>query len=324
MTRRHPVSLAMRAAMEEHQDLTVLATFHPPAVRAEFGPDRMITLPIAENAMVGIATGQALAGQRTMVNIGRAAFLYTAMDPVVNQATKWRYMSGGQFHVPLTIRGLTRGGENLGAQHEHVPHALLSQIPGLVVAVPASPNSAAGLLTTALRHPDPVVILESPQFYTSGWESLPEPEATPSPLPFGTPNAVGDGRDVILVGIGNTVRLAMTAAAALGRRNRFARVIDLRTAAPVDIDRLASEVVRASCAVLVDEAPPACSLMRDIACQLMLLGAVQPDRIRVLDGASCPAPVSPHLQARLSLTADHVLQAALDILPTKKAHKGRV
>lgn len=322
MTRRHPTSVVMRAALAENPELTVLATHHPPAVRAEFGDDRMVTLPIAENAMVGMATGMALAGRRVVVNIGRAAFLYTAMDPLVNQATKWRYMTNGQYQVPLTIRGLTQGGENLGAQHEHVPHALLSQVPGLVVAVPGSPNSAAGLLATALRHPDPVVMLESPRLYGPGWSSLAEPEATPLPLPFGVPNVIGDGRDVSLIGIGNTVRLAMKAAAALGQQRRSARVVDLRTAAPVDVDRLATIVGDTGCAVLVDEAPSACSLMHDLACRLMVLGAVQPDRIRVLGGAGCPAPVSPLLQERLGPTVESVVDAALTVVPTPTIAKG--
>jgi pyruvate/2-oxoglutarate/acetoin dehydrogenase E1 component len=310
MSRKHPASIALRAALMEQPELAWLCTHHSAGNRELFG-DRLIQLPIAENAMIGMATGMALAGRRTLVNVARAAFLFSAMDPVVNEATKWRYLTDGQFAVPLTIRALTRGGENLGAQHEHVPHALFAQIPGLVVAVPGSPNSAAGLLATALRHPDPVLLLESPALFAPGWESLPEPEPNGDPLPFGVPHRVTDGRDVTLIGIGNTVRTVLAAARALADWQRTAQVVDLRTAAPLDHDRLAELAATTSAVVLVDEAPAACSLMRDIAYRLMQSGAVAPDRIRVLSGAACPAPIDPASQLVLSPSVDDVVEAVL-------------
>lgn len=322
MTRKHPASVALLRALEEQPDLAVLCTHHPAAARELFGADRLIQLPIAENAMVGMATGMALAGRRVLVNVARAAFLFSAFDPLVNQATKWRYFTDGQFHVPMAIRALTRGGENLGAQHEHVPHALLAQIPGLVVAVPGSPNAAAGLLAAALRHPDPVVVLESPTLFAPGWETLPESEQSPEPLPFGVANRVTDGRDVTLVGIGNTVRTVLDATTLLARHGRRAQVIDLRTAAPLDVERVAELVSTTRCAVLVDEAPPACSLMDSLAYQLTAAGAVAPDRLRVLSGAACPAPVNPGLQAVLTPSADAVAAAALAVLSPPLLAKG--
>lgn len=324
MARRHPASTALRTALEEQPDLAVLCTHHPAAHRELFGADRMIQLPIAENAMLGMATGMALTGRRVLVNVARAAFLFSAFDQLVNQATKWRYLSDGQFEVPLAIRALTRGGEHLGAQHEHTPHAMLAQIPGLVVAVPGSPNSAAGLLAAALRHPDPVVVLESPALFAPGWESLPEPERGPEPLPFGVPNRVTDGRDVTLIGIGNTVRTVLAAATVLAGHGRVAQVIDLRTAAPLDVDLLAELTAATGGAVLVDEAPPACSLMHSVAHRLVAAGAVAPERLRVLSGADCPAPVNPHLQTALVPDATAVVEAALATIGPRALTKGTV
>jgi pyruvate/2-oxoglutarate/acetoin dehydrogenase E1 component len=249
-TTRHPATDALRDALLTQPDLVMLCTHHSPGNRERFGEDRLVQLPIAENAMLGLATGMALAGRRVLVNVARAAFLFSAMDPVINEATKWRYLSDGQFSVPLAIRALTRGGENLGAQHEHVPHALFAQIPGLVVAVPSSPNSAAGLLAAALRHPDPVLLLESPVLFGPGWRSLPEPEPSPAALPFGVPNRVTDGRDVTLVGIGNTVRTVLDAAGRLAARGRAAQVVDLRTAAPLEHDRIAELVANTGARLL--------------------------------------------------------------------------
>lgn len=316
MSRRHPASTALRDALRDQPDLAILCTNHPAEVVTLFGADRMVQLPIAENAMIGMATGMALVGRRTLVNVGRMAFLYTALDPLVNQASKWRYMTDGQFNVPLVIRGLTRGGENLGAQHEHVPHSLLSQIPGVVVAVPSSPNSAAGLLRSALIHPDPVVLLESPRLYAAGWEQLPEPEPTSAPLPFGVAHRVTEGRDVTLVAIGNTVRTVLAAAKILRTHGRSAQIVDLRTAAPLDLDQLAELMSATSSCVLVDEAPAISSLMHSVAYHLMSSAVIEPNRLRVLSGAPCPMPVSPELQAGLVPSVSAVVSAALDIMAT--------
>lgn len=314
MNRRHPASTALRDVLRDQPDLTVLCTHHPASVIETFGANRMVQLPITENAMIGMATGMALVGQRTLVNVGRMAFLYTALDPLVNQASKWRYMTNGQFNVPLAIRGLTRGGENLGAQHEHVSHSLLSQIPGVVVAVPSSPNSAAGLLRSALVHPDPVVLLESPRLYAPDWEGLPEPEPTSAPIPFGLAHRVTEGHDVTLVAIGNTVRTILAAAKVLSAHGRSVQIIDLRTAAPLDLDQLAELVSLTRSCVLVDEESGIGSLMHSVAYHLMSSGVIEPDRIRVLSGAPCPMPVSPELQAGLIPSVSTVVSAALGVM----------
>jgi pyruvate/2-oxoglutarate/acetoin dehydrogenase E1 component len=125
------------------------------------------------------------------------------------------------------------------------------------------------------------------------------------------PHRVTDGRDVTLIGIGNTVRTVLAAARALATWQRTCQVVDLRTAAPLDHDRLAELAATTSAVVLVDEAPATCSLMHDIACRLMQAGAVAPDRIRVLSGAACPAPVDPASQLVLSPSADDVVEAVL-------------
>lgn len=314
MTRRHPVAVAVRAALAEQPRLHMLATYQQDDLTELYGTDRMVRMPIAESAMVGMAVGLALVGHRVLVNVARAAFLFSAFDALVNQATKWRYMSDGQFSVPVVIRGLTRGGEYLGGQHEHTPHAMLCQIPGLVVAVPGSPNSAAGLMASALVHPDPVVFLESPRLYTQDWENLPETDATADPLPFGTAGRARPGRDVTLVGIGNTVAVCMRAAETLHRQGVSAQVVDLRTAAPLDRDGTAELVQTAGPAVLVDEAPPDCSLLNDLGLHLVRCGAVEPDRLRLLTGSAVPAPVSPQLLAPLLPAVPDVVDAALALL----------
>ncbi|MEO3778871.1 transketolase C-terminal domain-containing protein [Micromonospora sp. B11E3] len=319
---RHPVGTTVRTALTEQPDLHMFCTYQQDDLIELFGADRMVRLPIAENAMVGMAVGMALVGRRVLVSIARVAFLFTAFDPLINQATKWRYMSDGQYQVPLVIRGLTRGDEHLGAQHEHSAHSLLSQIPGLVVAVPGSPNSAAGLLATALTHPDPVVVLESPRLYTPDWQQLPEPEPTPAPLPFGVAGRALAGRDLTLVGIGNTVALCLRAARRLADHGLRCQVVDLRTAAPLDRDGTAELVAATGPVVLVDEEPRRSSLMCDLGMHLVQAGAVEPDRLAFVFGAAVPAPASPVLLAPLLPTVDDVVAAALGLVPTRSGGDG--
>ncbi|WFE22427.1 transketolase C-terminal domain-containing protein [Solwaraspora sp. WMMD937] len=311
MTRRHPSVGAVRGALADQPTMSMFCTYQQPDLIELFGAERMVRLPIAENTMLGMAVGMALLGRRVLVSIARAAFLFTAFDQLVNEATKWRYMSDGQFTVPVVVRGLTQGSEQLGAQHEHAAHGLLSQIPGLVVAVPGSPNAAAGLLRTALVHPDPVVVLESPRLYAADWSSLPEPEPTDAALPFGVAGRARPGRDLTLVGIGNTVATCLRAAAVLDRDGLHAQVVDLRTAAPLDLDGVTAMVRDAGGQViLVDEAPAGVSVMSALGLHLVRAGAVAPHRLDLLAGAPVPAPVSPPLSAALLPDQEHVVSAA--------------
>jgi pyruvate/2-oxoglutarate/acetoin dehydrogenase E1 component len=311
MSRSHPTGAAVLEALAAQPTLSMFSTYQQENLVEGFGAARMVRMPIAENAMLGLAVGMALLGHRVLVSVGRAAFLFSAFDQLINQATKWRYMSGGQFHVPVVIRGLTRGDEHLGAQHEHAPYGLLGQIPGLVVAVPGSPNAAAGLLRTALRHPDPVVVLESPRLFAPNWTDLPEPEPSAAPLPFGVAGLARPGRDLTLVGIGNTVATCLRAAGRLAAHGVDCQVVDLRTAAPLDRDGVATMVAAAGPALLVDEEPIGSSVMAELGLHLLRTGAVRRERFDVLTGAPVPAPVSPVLLAPLLPDEDQVVAAAL-------------
>lgn len=292
----HPINVVYHQAMRDQPDMTILCTSHPKAWVEQYGTNRVIRTPIAENAMLGMALGMALTGRRVVANVGRAAFLYSAMDPLVNEITKWRYQSNGQYSVPLLIVGVTRGGENAGCQHEHAPHSALSQIPGLVVAVPSTSNSAAGLIATALTYPDPVVVFESSRMFLPGWDAEIDSDQDVQPIPFGVAHRVREGSDVTLVGIGNSVPVCLQAAAELAKQGYSCQVIDLRTAAPLDRRGVADMASTTAGAVLVDEAPGPCSLVRDLGFHLVSSGAVAPDRVRTVTAAPCPVPASPILQ----------------------------
>jgi pyruvate/2-oxoglutarate/acetoin dehydrogenase E1 component len=287
-------SVATLDALDTDPDLVWLCTWLPEDLVAEYGPERLRAMPIAENAMLGFAVGLAAAGLRPLVDIARAAFLFSAMDPLVNQATKLRYTTGGQYAVPLTVRALTRGGESLGAQHEHVPHAMLAQVPGLVVAVPSNELDAAGLLVTALTHPDPVVILESPAIFDDArdWAGRPVPA-----VPFGEAATVRHGDDLTVIGIGLAVRHALRAAEALAEDGIGVRVVDVRTVAPLDVPGLAAAAAATGRVLVVDEAPALCSAASESTARLLAAGAVPPSRIDQLNSLPVPAPFSPALQS---------------------------
>jgi pyruvate/2-oxoglutarate/acetoin dehydrogenase E1 component len=306
----HPIAIVLEKAMDEQPNLTMLGTHHPRPWVERYGANRVVHTPIAENAMLGMAVGMALTGRRVLADVGRAAFLYSAMDPLVNQATKWRYQTNGQYSVPLLITAITRDGENAGSQHEHAPHAALSQIPGLVVAVPSSVKSTAGLMAYALTYPDPVVILESSRVFLPTWATDPDPEPTFDPIPFGVAHRIRDGQDVTLVGIGNTVPVCLAAAGHLAEQGIAAQVVDLRTAAPLDREGVAGLASTTSGVVLVDEAIGPCSLVRDLGFHLVTSGAMDPHRVRAVSGAPCPVPASPVLQ-RVTLPGPNRVVAAV-------------
>lgn len=314
----HPINVVYHQAMHDQPGMTILCTSHPKAWVEQYGPNRVIRTPIAENAMLGMALGMALTGRRVVANVGRAAFLYSAMDPLVNEITKWRYQSNGQYSVPLLIVGVTRGGENAGCQHEHAPHSALSQIPGLVVAVPSTSNSAAGLIATALTYPDPVVVLESSRMFLAGWDTEHDSDQEVKPIPFGVAHRIREGSDVTLVGIGNSMPACLGAATLLAGRGYSCQVIDLRTAAPLDRQGVAEMASTTAGVVLVDEAPGHCSLVRDLGFHLVSSGAMAPDRVRAVSAAPCPVPASPILQdvvlpsqARVAAATVQMLEPAL-------------
>ncbi|QOC93342.1 transketolase C-terminal domain-containing protein [Micromonospora craniellae] len=161
-----------------------------------------------------------------------------------------------------------------------------------------------------MRHPDPLVLLESPRLFTPTWTDLPEPSA--APLPFGVAGLARPGDDLTLVGIGNTVIESMLAARRLAEHGVQARVVDLRTAAPLDRDGVAAMVVPDRPVILVGEQPRAGSVLTDLAYHLVRTGAARPEHVELLTGAPVPAPVSPALLDGLLADADRIVRAALD------------
>jgi pyruvate dehydrogenase E1 component beta subunit len=229
-----------------------------------FGGKRIIDTPIAEAGFVGLATGAAIAGLRPVVELMFVEFALVAADQLFNQAGKLRFMSGGQFDVPITIRtqqGIAGGG---GPQHSQSLDTLFAHIPGFAVAVPATAADAKGLTATAIRMDDPTVVIEHKGLYFTKGE-VPDGEHV---VPFGQAAVRRQGTDVTLIGYSRAVQWCLEAAEQLAADGISTEVIDLRTLVPLDMDTVAESVSRTSTAVVVTEAPGFASMASEIAAQV--------------------------------------------------------
>jgi len=213
-------------------------------------PGRIIDTPISEYAIGGASVGAAMCGRRPIAEILFSDFLTTVMDPIVNQAAKLRFMSGGQYSVPMVVR--TPGGAGLGmaAQHSQSLEALLTGIPGLIVIAPSSPFDAKGLLKAAIRSSNPVLFFENKLLYLEVGE-IPDGEYL---VPIGVADIKRPGRDVTLVAVGGMVPLAMDCASILAGEGIDVEVVDPRTLVPLDIATIVESVVKTRRLVTVEEA----------------------------------------------------------------------
>lgn len=217
-----------------------------------YGPNRVIDTPITEEGFTGIGIGAALVGLRPVVEWMTLNFSLQAIDQVYNNAAKMRYMSGGQFSVPVVFRGPNGPAEYLGSQHSQALQSLYCHCPGLKVVAPSTPADAKGLLKTAIRDDNPVVFLESEMSYGLKGE-VPEGEHL---VPFGVAVIRRPGADVTLASFSKPVLMLLEAAHALEALGIDAEVIDLRSLRPLDEETIYASVRKTNRFVMVDEAWP--------------------------------------------------------------------
>lgn len=218
----------------------------------EFGPWRVVDTPIAELGFAGIGIGAAMNGLRPIVEVMTWNFALLAMDQIVNSAAKMRQMSGGQLSVPIVFRGPQGAAHQLAAQHSQVFENQYANVPGLKVAVPATPRDAKGLLKAAIRDDDPVVFMESEILYGAKGE-VEEGEIV---IPFGQAEIVREGKDVTLVAWQKARFAAVAAADELAQEGIEAEVIDPRTLRPFDLGAVLASVAKTNRCVIVEEGWP--------------------------------------------------------------------
>jgi pyruvate/2-oxoglutarate/acetoin dehydrogenase E1 component len=215
----------------------------------EFGPKRVLDTPITEAGFTGLAIGAAMAGLHPIVELMTFNFGILALDQIVNNAAKLRYMSGGQLSAPVVIRGPGSAAHQLGAQHSQSLEAWFCHVPGLKVIAPATPHDAKGLLKSAIREPNPVIFIEAQLLYATKGE-VQEGEYT---IPIGKAEVKRKGKDVTTVAYSKMLLLAMEAAADLVRQGIEAEVVDLRTLKPMDVDTIVASVKKTGRLIIVEE-----------------------------------------------------------------------
>jgi pyruvate dehydrogenase E1 component beta subunit len=214
-----------------------------------FGAQRVKDTPIAEAVIIGSAIGAAMVGQRPIAELMTINFAFSAMEHIVNEAAKLRYMFGGQFTIPLVIRAVGGGGRQLGATHSQTPDAIFAHFPGLKVVSPGTPADAKGLLKSAIRSDDPVLFIEHAAMYQLRGE-VPDEEYT---LPIGKSTVQREGSDVTIVTYCKGLELSMKAAEQLASENIQAEIVDLRTLRPLDMQPVIESFKKTNRAVIVEE-----------------------------------------------------------------------
>ena len=259
----------------------------------EFGPQRVRDTPISETAIVGAALGAALNGLRPVAELMFADFVQVAMDQLVNQVAKYRYMTDGQVRVPLVVRAVCGAGFGFAAQHSGCPEAWFMHTPGWRILAPSTPEDAYWLLRAAIESDDPVLFFEHKYLYG---QRGPVGEEPPTPPGLGRGRVIRAGDDVTLVGTMLMVQQALAAAEGLGATGISAEVIDLRSLAPLDLELVLGSAARTGRLVTVEENPRECGWGAEIVSVAAERLGGQLHRVLRVTAPSTPIPFSPPLE----------------------------
>jgi pyruvate/2-oxoglutarate/acetoin dehydrogenase E1 component len=268
----------------------------------KYGPERVVNTPISEISIIGAGVGAALTGQRPIAEIMFIDFTTLAMDQIVNQAAKIRYMTGDSLNVPMVIRTQGGAGRGVAAQHSQSLEAWFYHVPGLKVVMPATSYDVKGLLKTAIRDDNPVVFLEHKMIYLIKGE-VPEEEYT---IPFGEADIKREGDDVTIVAYSNMLFKSLEAAEELEKDGISCEVVDPRTLVPLDIDTIIESVKKTGHLVVVTEACKRGSVASDISAKVMEKAFDWLDApIKIVAGLNTPIPYNSTLeQASIPHTKD--------------------
>lgn len=278
----------------------------------EFGEERVRNTPISENTFVGAGVGAACAGMRPVVELMYMDFLYLAMDQVLNQAAKIRYMFGGKVKVPLVIRGQQGIGRGNGAQHSQSVESMMMHIPGIKIACPSCPSDAAGLLRTAIRDDNPVLFFEHKALYSAKGEVPDDPEYA---IPFGQANILREGKDVTIVTNLLYRNKSLEAAELLSKEGISAEVIDPRTLIPLDINTIIKSVKKTGRLITVHEAHREMGWGTEVAAQVTEKAFKYLDAPPLRVGAKmCSLPFNLGLENAVVPQTEDIIKAAKIVL----------
>ena len=273
----------------------------------KFGPKRVIDTPITELGFAGLGVGAAMAGLRPIIEFMTWNFAILALDQIVNAAAKMKYMSGGQYDVPMAFRGAGGSAARVGAQHSQALENWLVNVPGLKVVMPSNPADAKGLLKASIRDNDPVVFIENEINYGDVGE-VPDKEYI---IPLGVADVKRAGKDVTIVAHSRMTGFALEAAKVLAGQGIEAEVIDPRTIRPLDEKTILASVAKTNRAVVVEEGWRFAGIGAEISARIMERGFDDLDApvIRVT-GKDVPMPYAANLEAMALPSVAEIVEAA--------------
>ncbi len=284
---------------------------HTKGLWAEFGADRMVDTPISEQGFTGAALGASVTGSRTVADLMFADFLFEAAGQIVLQASKLRYMSNGQMNAPVVLRVGSGALRSAGPHHSGSYHPMWGNVPGLIVCMPSTPADAKGMMKTALRASDPVIMLEPKALFSSKGE-VPEGDHL---VPFGVARIARAGRDVTIVSAGQLVHRSLAAAETLAADGIEVELIDLRTIMPLDVTTIAASVAKTHRLLVVDEGFGAFGVGAEIAQSMNELAFDDLDGpVGRLHTDPQSHPFAPALERAMLVDADKIVAAVRSVI----------
>jgi pyruvate dehydrogenase E1 component beta subunit len=289
----------------------VAETGHPFKVMVglvnEFGKERVLDTPISEPGFTGLAVGAAMTGMRPVVDIMFGDFMGLTMDQIFNQAAKTHYMSGGKWKVPMVVRTTMGATRRSAAQHSQSLHAWFAHIPGLKVVLPSTPYDMKGLLKSAIRDDNPVIIFEDKMEYKSKGP-VPEEDYT---IPLGVADIKREGTDITLIATSSMVKVALSAAKMLDEYDISAEVVDPRTIWPLDEKTLIESAKKTSRVIVIDEGYERYGITGEIASTIASAAFYDLEApVKRMGAMHVPIPFSPPLEDVTVPTERSVFEAA--------------
>lgn len=316
MTYREALNLALREEMRRDDRVFVIGEevgLYDGAYKVtqgllkEFGARRVVDTPIAESGFTGVGIGAAMVGLRPVVEMMTFNFALLALDQIVNAAAKIHYMSGGQYHIPLVVRGPGGPAHQLAAQHSQSMESYFYHVPGLKVVRPSTPMDAKGLLKSAIRDDNPVIFIESETLYNVKGEVEEDPDFV---IPLGQAIVRRPGTDVTVVAYMGMMYRAMEAAEVLAQESISVEVVDPRTLRPMDTETIIGSVRKTHRAVVVEAGAGFAGMGSEIAAFITEQAFDDLDApVERVTGASAPMPYARNLEKAKTPSKERIVDA---------------
>jgi pyruvate/2-oxoglutarate/acetoin dehydrogenase E1 component len=316
MTYREALNLALREEMQRDPRVFVIGEevgLYEGAYKVtqgllkEFGPKRIVDTPIAESGFTGVGIGAAMAGLRPVIEMMTFNFALLALDQIVNTAAKMNYMSGGQYNIPLVVRGPGGPAHQLAAQHSQSMEVYFYHVPGLKVVRPTTPMDAKGLLKSAIRDDNPVIFIESETLYAVKGEVSEDPEFT---IPLGEAIVRREGADVTVVAYMGMMYRALEAAEILDKEGISVEIVDPRTLRPMDTQTIIGSVRKTHRAVVVEAGAGFAGMGSEIAAFITEQAFDDLDApVERVTGANAPMPYARNLEKLKTPTKERIVEA---------------